>query len=108
VTEHALFGLGGNVLTVKVNNVYDKNIAPTIKTDLTFYGGIYRDVWLRVSEPVYLSTLYWRTLSVSESSADVDIFALIGNPDWHTGNFKVLHEVLGCRWQYSWLCLICG
>ena len=94
VTEHAQFGPTGNVLTVKVNNVYDKNIAPTIKTDLTFYGGIYRDVWLRVSEPVYLSTVYWRTPTVSESSADVDVFAFVGNPDRHAGNFKILHEIV--------------
>ena len=94
VTEHAQFGSVGNVLTVKVNNIYDKNIAPTIKTDLTFYGGIYRDVWLRVSEPVYLSMLYWRTLNVGESSADVDVFAVIGNPDSHPGNFRILHEIL--------------
>lgn len=94
VTEHAQFGNVGNVLAVKVNNVYDKNIAPTIKTDLTFYGGIYRDVWLRISEPVYLSTLYWRTPNVSASSAEVDIYASIGNPDQHAGNFKILHEIL--------------
>src|SRR5712692_10248494 len=40
VTRQAELGSKGNVLTVKVNNLYDPNIAPTIKTDLTFYGGI--------------------------------------------------------------------
>jgi beta-galactosidase len=94
VTSQAQFGSKGNVLTVKVNNLYDPNIAPTIKTDLTFYGGIYRDVWLRVSEPVYLSEVYWRTPSVSESSADVDVYAEIGNPDKRTGNFNILSEVV--------------
>ena len=94
VTEFAQFGPARNVLAVKVNNLYDKNIAPTIKTDLTFYGGIYRDVWLRVSEPVYLSTLYWRTPNVGESSADVDVYATIGNPDGHPGDFTVRHEIL--------------
>jgi beta-galactosidase len=94
VTKQAQFGSLGNVLTVKVNNLYDPNIAPTIKTDLTFYGGIYRDVWLRVSEAVYLSEVYWRTPSVSESSADVDVYAAIANPDRRTGNFKTLYEVV--------------
>lgn len=94
VTQYAQFGPGGNVLAVKVNNVYDKNIAPTIKTDLTFYGGIYRDAWLRVSEPVYLSKVYWRTPNVSESFVDVDVYALIGNPDRRSGSFKILQEIV--------------
>jgi beta-galactosidase len=94
VTELAQFGSAGNVLTVKVNNLYDPNIAPTIKTDLTFYGGIYRDVWLRVTEPIYLSTVYWRTPHVSESSAYVDVYAAVGNPDRRTGSFRILVEVL--------------
>lgn len=94
VTGQAQFGSVGNVLTVKVNNLYDPNIAPTIKTDLTFYGGIYRDVWLRVNEPVYLSEVHWRTPSVTESSADVDVYAEIANPDSRTGNFKILYEVV--------------
>ncbi len=94
VTAQARFGSTGNVLTVKVNNVYDPNIAPTIKTDLTFYGGIYRDVWLKITEPVFLSTVYWRTPSVSDSSADTDVYSSIGNPDGHAGDYKILHEVL--------------
>lgn len=94
VTEQAQFGSRGNVLAVKVNNLYDPNIAPTIKTDLTFYGGIYRDVWLRASAPVYLSAVYWRTPTVSESSCDVEVYAAIGNPDRHKGSFRILHEVL--------------
>lgn len=94
VTAQAQFGAKGNVLTVKVNNLYDPNIAPTIKTDLTFYGGIYRDVWLRISEPVYLSTVYWRTPNVSKSAVDVEVYTMIGNPDRHSGSFKILHEIV--------------
>jgi beta-galactosidase len=94
VTEQAQFGSTGNVLTVKVNNLYDPNIAPTIKTDLTFYGGIYRDVWLRVSEPVYLPTVYWRTPSVSKTAAQVEVYAKVGNPEQRGGNFKLMHEIL--------------
>ena len=94
VTGHAQFGTKENVLTVKVNNLYDKDIAPTIKTDLTFYGGIYRDVWLRTSEPVYLSSVYWRTPAVSRSGADVSVYAAIGNPEGRKGGFKIVHEIV--------------
>lgn len=94
VTGYAQFGSAGNVLAVKVNNVYDKNIAPTIKTDLTFYGGIYRDVWLRVTEPLYLRSAYWRTPAVSAASAEVAVYATVGNPTHHSGSFKILCEIL--------------
>ena len=94
VTKQVQFGVLGNVLTVKVNNLYDKNIAPTIKTDLTFYGGIYRDVWLRITEPVYVSEAYWRTPNVSESQATIDVYASLGNPDRRTGDYQIFCEVL--------------
>jgi hypothetical protein len=53
VTDQVTFGPRGNVLTAKVDNLYSPNISPTVKTDVTFYGGIYRDVWLRLCGPVY-------------------------------------------------------
>src|SRR5262249_18424274 len=94
ITDAVRFGAQGNVLAVKVNNLYDKNIGPTIKTDLTFYGGIYRDVWLRITEPVYVAEAYWRTPNVSETSATIDVYASLGNPDRHTGDYQILCEVL--------------
>jgi beta-galactosidase len=94
VTRQAQFGAAGNVLTVKVNNLYDMNIAPTIKTDLTFYGGIYRDVWLRITEPVYVAEAYWRTPAVSESLATVDVYASVGNPEQRGGSYRIVCEVL--------------
>jgi len=94
VTAAARFGAAGNVLAVKVSNLYDPNIGPTIKTDLTFYGGIYRDAWLRVSEPVYLAALYWRTPSVSDWSATVELYAAIGNPEGRAGNYRLDYEVV--------------
>jgi beta-galactosidase len=94
VTTQAQFGAAGNVLAVKVNNLYDRNIAPTIKTDLTFYGGIYRDVWLRITEPVYVAEAYWQTPSVSETAATIDVFMSLGNPEKRAGEFQIVHEVL--------------
>ena len=94
ITEHLHFGGAENVLTVKVDNVYDPNISPTVKTDVTFYGGIYRDVWLRVAESVYCSTLYWRTPQVSESSADVEVYAVLANTTRQTASLDVAIEIL--------------
>ena len=97
VSTAAQFGAGGNVLTVKVNNLYDLNIAPTIKTDLTFYGGIYRDVWLRITEPVYVAEAYWQTPSVSETAATIDVFASVGNPEKRAGKYQIVHEILDAQ-----------
>lgn len=94
ITEHVHFGPEPNVLTVKVDNVYSPNIAPTVKTDLTFYGGIYRDVWLRVSEPVYVSTVYWRTPQVSEAAAQVDVYSTVANTAARGASLQLVHEIL--------------
>jgi beta-galactosidase len=92
ITDHT--NIGGNVVTVKVVNVYDPNISPTVKTDVTFYGGIYRDVWLRISEPVYCSQLYWRTPQISEGFADIDVYATIVNTTRQAANLKLSYEIL--------------
>jgi beta-galactosidase len=94
ITAQARFGKDENVLVVKVDNVYNQNISPTVKTDVTFYGGIYRDVWLLVTDPVYCSSLYWRTPQVSDRSADIDVYAVITNASAQAANLNVLFEVL--------------
>ena len=94
ITSAARFGAEGNVLTVKVDNIYSPNIAPTVKTDVTFYGGIYRDVWLRVSEPVYLTDVYWRTPEVSAASAQLSIHSTVVNTTARAAHLEILHEVL--------------
>ena len=94
ITEHVRFGAEENILVVKVNNVYDPNIAPTVKTDVTFYGGIYRDVWLVVTEPVYCSTLYWRTPHVSDGAAEVEVYAAVTNATAKTTKLGIALEII--------------
>jgi len=43
-------------LAVRVNNEHDPDIAP-LDADFTFYGGIYRDVWLVATDPVHIDVL---------------------------------------------------
>ncbi len=43
---------GSNTLAVKVDNSHDENIPP-LRADYTFYGGIYRNVRLIVTNPVH-------------------------------------------------------
>lgn len=53
VTKLVAFGRP-NVVAVRVNNVHDPEIPP-LSADFTFYGGLYRDAWLVVTDPVHLS-----------------------------------------------------
>ncbi|MGJ5818988.1 glycoside hydrolase family 2 TIM barrel-domain containing protein [Paludibaculum fermentans] len=94
ITRHVQFGPAGNVLTVKVDNIYNKDIAPTVKTDLTFYGGIYRDAWLRITAPVHLSEVYWLTPKVSADSAEIEIHSKIDNQTSRAASLKVIHEII--------------
>jgi len=93
-TDAVRFGNAGNVLTVKVDNLYNPNISPTVKTDLTFYGGIYRDVWLRITEPVYISAVWWRTPQVIETAADVEVLASLAAPAAGQSGLMLRHEIV--------------
>ena len=45
-----------NVIYVKVNNAYSREIPPH-NADFSFYGGIYRDVYLIITQPVHFDVL---------------------------------------------------
>ncbi len=68
-----------NVLTVEVNNLFDSTVPPTVKTDYSFYGGIYRSVALIITDPTYVSEMYWTTPAVSETEADVELHSRVTN-----------------------------
>lgn len=74
-----------NVFAIRVDNSYNPNIPP-LSADFTFYGGIYRDVYLMFTNPVHLavndyasSGVYIRTPEVSADKASVEITALVSN-----------------------------
>src|ERR1035441_6019292 len=74
-----------NVIAVKVNNASNANIPP-LSADFTFFGGIYRDVHLLVTDPVQISPLdygspgvYLQTTNVRSSSANLQVTTLVSN-----------------------------
>lgn len=51
-----------NLLTVRVNSREDINVPPFgFVIDYMTYGGIYRDVYLDIKEPVYMQDLFFRS-----------------------------------------------
>ena len=74
-----------NLLLVKVDNSHDENIPP-LSADFTFFGGIYRDVYVVMKEPVNISLtdkassgVYVRTPVVNDKEAEVEVEVLLNN-----------------------------
>lgn len=84
ITSHLRYGQE-NLFAIYVNNVYNPNIPP-LSADFTFFGGIYRDVYLQFMNPVHIATndyassgVYISTPEVSNSAASVEITTLLTN-----------------------------
>jgi beta-galactosidase len=84
ITSAAIVG-ADNVLAVKVNNASSTDIPP-LSADYTFFGGIYRDVNLLVTDLLAVTPLdyaspgvYCKTPAVSASSATIRIVSKIRN-----------------------------
>ncbi|MBN2036723.1 MAG: beta galactosidase jelly roll domain-containing protein [Chitinispirillaceae bacterium] len=83
-TSAALVG-ADNVVAVRVNNAHNADIAP-LSADFTFFGGIYRDVTLLVTDRLAITPLdhaspgvYCGTPAISASSATVRIVSKVRN-----------------------------
>jgi beta-galactosidase len=83
-----------NVLTVEVNNLFDDTVPPTVKTDYSFYGGIYRAVHLLITDRTYISDMYWTTPDVSRTGALVELHSTITNQTDKAVRLSVNQEVL--------------
>lgn len=84
ITSYLRYGQE-NLFAVCVNNAYNPDIPP-LSADFTFYGGIYRDIYLLFMNPVHIATndyassgVYIRTPEVSTSEASVEITTLLAN-----------------------------
>ena len=76
---------GDNVIAVKVSNAFDPDIPP-LSADFTFFGGLYRDVHLLVTDSLNVSPLdysspgvYLKTTEVSDKSARLEVTSVISN-----------------------------
>ncbi|ADQ16130.1 Beta-galactosidase [Leadbetterella byssophila DSM 17132] len=86
-------------LRIVVDNRHHVDIAP-LSADFTFFGGIYRDVYLDVREDLHISPLdfassgvYVKTPKVSTSEAILEISTLINNHSSEKKEIQVLHTL---------------
>ena len=94
ITSHLRYGQE-NLFAIYVNNVYNPNIPP-LSADFTFFGGIYRDVYLQFMNPVHIATndyassgVYIRTPEVNNSAASVEITTLLTNNTLQPAEIRV-------------------
>jgi beta-galactosidase len=86
-------------LKIMVDNRHNAHIAP-LSADFTFFGGIYRDVYLDVREALHISPLdfassgvYVETPRVSTAEATLEISTLINNHSSEQKEIQVLHTL---------------
>lgn len=99
VTDQVRFD-GPNLVAVRVDNSHDPDIPP-LDADFTFYGGIYRDVWLvatpplHVADPVDLAApgLYLDTPEASAERATVRVRGTLLNYG-PTRRLRLVHRLL--------------
>lgn len=71
---------GDNVIAIRVNNIWDAQLAPRAGEHV-FSGGIYRDVWLVETDPVHVAWYgtFVTTPGLLEASGKVNVKAEVSN-----------------------------
>lgn len=99
ITKLLKFGEENN-FSIKVNNRHNENIPP-LSADFTFFGGIYRDVYLIYTNKQHISTthyaspgIYISTPSVSKEQAKVNIKTILTNAESSSKRVIVEHRIL--------------
>ncbi|HUH32758.1 MAG TPA: glycoside hydrolase family 2 TIM barrel-domain containing protein [Daejeonella sp.] len=93
-------GNTANQLTIKVNNSHSDDIPP-LSGDYTFFGGIYRDVLLKVYDKIHFDAdnhatngIFITTPSVSAEKADVNIRGAFINGTTQNKKLQVKHQLI--------------
>lgn len=62
-----------NMIAIRVDNSYNPDVIPSQKADFFIYGGITRDVWLKILPEVNFKNIQVRTPQVSATSASTNL-----------------------------------
>ncbi len=92
-----------NLLEVKVDNSLDLDIAP-LSGDFTMFGGIYRPIWLIITDKTCITPLdyassgvYLCPKDVSESTATIEILTKIDSSDTTSHPVEVISHILDAK-----------
>ena len=94
---------GSNDINVKVSNLSNDDIAP-LSMDFTFYGGIYRDVYLISTNSVHFDVVNYgangvaiTTPRVSAQSAEVGITTRLMNESKTDRKLELTHRIINAK-----------
>jgi beta-galactosidase len=89
-----------NTVAVRVDNRHDADIPP-LDADFTFYGGLYRDVWLVATNPVHIDLLdyassgvYLATPRLADGNPTVLLRTRVTNDGAVPAEVAVVHRLL--------------
>lgn len=95
-----LSSTGENFIKIKVNNSHNPDIPP-LSADFTFFGGIYRDVYLIETEAAHFamedfasSGIYISTPEVNNEYATLKVSSIIKNDSDQRKSLQVSHTVM--------------
>lgn len=83
-----------NEIAVRVDNAYNPDIIPSQKSDFFIYGGITRDVWLKILPEIYIKNIQVSTPEVNEQSATTNAKIILEHPDEMPVNGKIRCEIM--------------
>lgn len=78
-----------NEIRVRVDNSDDPDLIPSHRSDFTIYGGLTRDVWLRVVPAVSVGRVEVKTPEVSRSQARATVAVELANPTRSSGEYAI-------------------
>jgi beta-galactosidase len=84
-----------NLLTVKVDDMISPFIAPAEERNVATYGGIYRSVWVEVTDPLHVGyNGTWVTLEGNEAAPVVRIRTWVVNQGQASRTFRLESKVV--------------
>lgn len=89
-----------NLIAIKVDNSHNELIPP-LDADFTFFGGIYRDIYLQIENKIHLSLsdkssggVYITTPKVTKEKAEIEVKSLINNSSQEKKKVKIEYYIL--------------
>ena len=86
-------------LCVRVDNSYNESIPP-LTADFTFFGGIYRDVWLIYAPETHFSLehfggpgVYWQTPTVNKDRAELKVSGFVSHYGDKKAKYMLEHSL---------------
>ncbi len=83
-----------NTISVRVDNSYNPDVIPSQKSDFFIYGGITRDVWLKVLPKINLKNIQITTPQVSKENASTKLKIDFHNADLINGKFTIKSKIV--------------